>query len=571
MSFLFLFFLLSPIVLVALTNPSRMTVKRHDSPFVGTDGTSFTVNGSNFRYIGTNAYWLPALNTNEDIWHTLGNISALGVKVVRLWAFNDVDIVPINGTWFQLVRNGTVSINDSPNGLQKLDTVVQMAEKYGLYLILSLTNNWYPLPLLNSTLKPVDSAIVTRDVTPGTNNSLPRNYLSNDYGGMDLYVRQFGLETHDQFYTNPSVLNAFMNSTTQVVSRYVNSPAVFSWELANDPRCNSTIPSSPSCTTETITQWHATVAAHIRSIDPNHLISAGTSGFMCTDCPKLYPLNPAPAPAPSAAPATGKRKRSKAVPVTTEQILRERAESRRRTREAAKIAGTLEQDGIRIRGRWMSTATRRQETQSVGSNYDGSYGVDSQDIMNIPSIGFGSFMLFPDQQSYSPTDPYLNSYTNMLNSGIDWIHKQAQSGAAVGKPLALTGFGLVTQGNAADFVPFNMTTAPYAPRISSNSSSSTYGVTNQQQTDAYSTWLNTGITAGLGGIVEYQWGQTNLTAETGTTISPGVTGISQNSQTTSISPNDDTTGISPNDGYSNIGNDGVQQAMGTATQNIAAD
>ena len=55
-------------------------------------------------------------------------------------------------------------------------------------------------------------------------------------GGIDLYVRQFGLEYHDQFYTNPSTLNAFLNFTTQVVSRYVNSSAVFSWEIANDPR-----------------------------------------------------------------------------------------------------------------------------------------------------------------------------------------------------------------------------------------------------------------------------------------------------------------------------------------------
>lgn len=78
---------------------------------------------------------------------------------------------------------------------------------------------------------------------------------------------------------------------------------------------------------------------------------------MCTDCPKLYPLNPAPAAAPSASPAPGKKKRSKAVPVTTEQILRERAESRRRTREAAKRAGTLKQDGVRVRGRWVSTST----------------------------------------------------------------------------------------------------------------------------------------------------------------------------------------------------------------------
>ncbi|KAF9227932.1 glycoside hydrolase [Gyrodon lividus] len=490
------------LVFAVATTPSRTTIERNSNPFVSTDGTSFTVNGSDFKYIGTNAYWLPALNTNEDIWYTLGNISALGIRVVRLWAFNDVDTIPVNGTWFQLVQNGTASINDGPNGLQKLDTVIQMAEQHGLYIILSLTNNWYPLPLLNSTVEAINSTIFTRDVTFGTNNSLPRNYLSNDYGGMDLYVRQFGLETHDQFYTHPSILNSFTNFTTQVVSRYVNSPAIFSWELANDARCNSTIAASENCTTETVTQWHATVAAHVRSIDPNHLISAGTSGYMCTDCPKLYPLNPAPAPLIS--PVPGRKKRSVVAPVTTEQILRQRAESRRRTREAAKLSGTLKQDGVRIRGRWVSTATRRQESQSVGSIYDGSYGVDSQDISNIPEIGFSSFTLFPDQQSYGPIDPNLQPYENTVNTGVDWINIQAQSAAAVGKPLALTGFGLVTQASAADFVPFNTTTAPYAPDISSTTTNSTYGVTNQQQTDAYSTWLNAGISAGLNGIIQYQ-------------------------------------------------------------------
>ncbi|KAG9318477.1 glycoside hydrolase family 5 protein [Chiua virens] len=543
MNILSLFFLLSSVLLATLADPSTTVSARNQSPFVAANGTSFTVNGSNLRYIGTDTYWLPVLNTNEDIQYTLGNISALGIKVVRLWAFNDVNDASVNGTWFQVVGNGTSSVNNGPNGLQKLDTVIEMAEKLGLYLILSLTNNWYPLPV---------------------NNSLPRNYLSNDYGGMDLYVRQFGFQTHDQFYTEPSILNTFMNYTTQVVSRYVNSPAIFSWELANDPRCNSTLPAGPNCTTETITRWHATVAAHIRSIDPNHLISAGTSGFMCTDCPKLYPLNPAAAaPLPSASPAPGKKKRSKAVPVSTEQIFRERAESRRRSREAAKRAGTLKEDGIRIRGRWVSTPTRRQDSQGVGSNYDGSHGVDSQDIMNIPEIGFGGFTFFPDQDSFGPTDSYLDSYTNILNSGVDWIIKQAQSANAVGKPSALTGFGLVTQSNAPDFVPFNMTSAPYA--------NSTYGVTNTQQTDAYSTWYTTGITSGLGGIVVYQWGQTNLTAETGTTISPNVTGISQNPITTGTSSNNLTTGMSPNDGYSNVGNDGVQQVTQTAVQQIAAD
>lgn len=34
--------------------------------------------------------------------------------------------------------------------------------------------------------------------------------------------------------------------------------------------------------------------------------------------------------------------------------------------------------------------------------------------------------------------------------------------SSVGKPAALTGFGLVTQSNAPAFVPFNSTTAPFA-------------------------------------------------------------------------------------------------------------
>ncbi|KAI6167024.1 glycoside hydrolase family 5 protein [Pisolithus thermaeus] len=461
------------LLLSGLVVATPRTAKRGSSPFVQTDGNSFTVNGSNFRYVGTNSYWLPVLNTEQDIWNTLGNISAIGAKVVRVWAFNDVSTTPSNGTWFQLVQNGTVSINDGPNGLQKLDTVVQMAQQHGLYVTLTLTNNWYP-SLSNSTGSSLQSRGGTTEVT------LPRNYLSNDYGGMDLYVHEFGLQYHDQFYTDQAILNAFQNFTSQVVSRYVNSPAIFSWELANDPR---------------------------------------TQGFMCTDCPKLYPLSPTPTPQPSPAPGTKKR----SGPVTTEQLLRKRAESRRLNRRAAKLAGKLKEDGIRVRGRWTATATRRQQAPEVGSASDGSYGVDSQDIMNIPDINFGTFQLFPDQDSYAPNDPSLSSYQNVVNSGVDWITNQAQSANAVGKPLVMTAFGLVTQNNSADFVPFNMTIAPYA-------SDTSYGVTNQQQTDAYSTWLNTSVSLNLAGMIQYQWGQQNLTAEAGTVISPGVTGITLSSR-----------------------------------------
>src|ERR1700722_13939512 len=56
---------------------------------------------------------------------------------------------------------------------------------------------------------------------------------------MDLYVRQFSNTEllHGQFYTEEIIIDAFKNYSTQVISRYVNSPSVLGWEIANDPRC----------------------------------------------------------------------------------------------------------------------------------------------------------------------------------------------------------------------------------------------------------------------------------------------------------------------------------------------
>jgi mannan endo-1,4-beta-mannosidase len=89
-----------------------------------------------------------------------------------------VETVPASGTWFQLVQNGTATINDGPNGLQKLDTIVQMAEQQGLYVIMSLTNNWNPVPN-TTTIEPPD---VLASV------ALPRNTLSNDFGKSILHL-----------------------------------------------------------------------------------------------------------------------------------------------------------------------------------------------------------------------------------------------------------------------------------------------------------------------------------------------------------------------------------------------
>lgn len=76
-------------------------------------------------------------------------------------------------------------------------------------------------------LNPFDA----RELPTGTGNNLPRNFLGNDYGGMDAYVREFGTN-HDDFYSNDTIVEFFNNYTTRIVSRYSNSTSVFAWCVA---------------------------------------------------------------------------------------------------------------------------------------------------------------------------------------------------------------------------------------------------------------------------------------------------------------------------------------------------
>jgi mannan endo-1,4-beta-mannosidase len=144
---------------------------------------------SRFSFIATNAYWLPFLNSDQDIDATLANMSATGISVVRTWAFNgkdhcrsllffilgkllpriDVTSVPQSGSFLQVIANGTTTINTGPNGLQRLDTVVKLAAKHNIYVIFVLTNNWGPTDVPTSPAR--------RWAT-----TLPRNFLSNNYG-----------------------------------------------------------------------------------------------------------------------------------------------------------------------------------------------------------------------------------------------------------------------------------------------------------------------------------------------------------------------------------------------------
>lgn len=155
------------------------------------------------------------------------------------------------------------------------------------------------------------------------------------------------------------------------------------------------------------------------------------------DCPKLFPRVPQPSSSPSV------RRRRAAKPFTKKRLLQERKAAWKKSAMAGKRLLT----GPSIRGRWRAprilsllhsfsslclifllTATKRQFDQGVGPSFDGSSGVDAEDILNIPEIGYGSFQYFPDQNSYGPDDPNLPAFNNTVQTGLSWIQTHAELG-----------------------------------------------------------------------------------------------------------------------------------------------
>lgn len=204
------------------------------SSFAKADGLKFNIDGETKYFAGTNSYWLPFQTNNADVDSVFKNLQQSGLKILRVWGFNDVNAVPASGTvYFQLhdKATGTTTINTGADGLKRLDYVVSAAEKYGIKLIIPFVNSW------------------------------------DDYGGMNAYVTAYG-GSKTGWYTDAKIQGVYQAYIKAVVSRYKTSSAIFAWELANEPRCSG-------CETDIISNWVAKTSAYIKSLDSNHMVTTG--------------------------------------------------------------------------------------------------------------------------------------------------------------------------------------------------------------------------------------------------------------------------------------------------------
>ena len=218
--------------------PSPPTVpSKPQGGFARTKGLLFELDGETKYFVGTNAYWLGFLTSNADVDTVFSHLASSGVKVLRIWGFNDVTTTPsANTVWFQsLVPGQSPVINTGANGLQRLDYAVKSAEEHGIKLIVNFVNNWA------------------------------------DYGGMPAYNAFFGGQ-HSDWYTNPAIQNQYRTYIKAVVGRYADSKAIFAWELANEARCSG-------CSTDVIYNWAKTTSEFIKSLDKQHMVTLGDEGW----------------------------------------------------------------------------------------------------------------------------------------------------------------------------------------------------------------------------------------------------------------------------------------------------
>ena len=135
-------------------------------------------------------------------------------------------------------------------------------------------------------------------------------YLNNSWewsGGYGMYLEWAGagkallplesgywpfMQQMAQFATNKKAQELFFNHLKFIVGRansvtgkpYSEDPAIFSWQIGNEPRCFSEDPA----VREGFIGWLTESARLIKEIDPNHLLTTGNEGIMgCERDPAL--------------------------------------------------------------------------------------------------------------------------------------------------------------------------------------------------------------------------------------------------------------------------------------------
>jgi mannan endo-1,4-beta-mannosidase len=244
--------------LIALGDAAR--AQDSQDGFVTVNDGRFIHNGKPFHVAGVNNHYL-TFGSAAEVTRVLDDAVAMHANVVRtfiqpvigsldertvptIWNWKrkaDASNLGVNGVYMLYwdAARREMGINDGADGLERLDFVIAEARKRDLKLVIAFLDFWA--------------------YTGGAQQ------MRAWYGSGEKNTFFFADPRTKQNYKDwvSHILNR-VNSITGV--RYRDDVTIFAWELMNEPDIR------PSSLRDS---WLAEMAAYVKSIDPNHLLSSG--------------------------------------------------------------------------------------------------------------------------------------------------------------------------------------------------------------------------------------------------------------------------------------------------------
>ena len=234
-----------------------------NTPFVTVKDGDFYIGNNEFRFVGTNNYYLN-YKDEQMITSLLDDAKDAGFNVIRMWGFfdGDGDSVVQNHAWMQpeqgVFSEPSWATNEFASGWDRMDFAISEAAKRDIRILLVFTNYW------------------------------------DDFGGINEYVgwynEKYGytrlnpnFARKKDFYTNAEIKGYYkeyveylMKRTNQYNGRaYIDDPTIFSWELMNEPRN----PGIEGGKITDVTNWADEMSGFVKSLDSNHLVALGDEGY----------------------------------------------------------------------------------------------------------------------------------------------------------------------------------------------------------------------------------------------------------------------------------------------------
>ena len=237
--------------------------------FVRVQGQQFTLNGRPYRYIGAN-YWYGGLLATQGkagqkrLRQELNFLKKKGVTNLRV-------MVGAEGLTHGYQYRVLQPLQPEPGQFDErimagLDYLLAELGRRNMKAVLHFTNTWEWSGGLGQYL----------EWNGYTGQPLPKN-PDYDWNKYQAYIAQFYSCEPCKNQVDAYVRYVLGRVNSRTGQKYVDDPAIMAWEIINEPRPMQT------AAVPAFEAWMQRVAALVKSIDKNHLLTTGSEGDIATN------------------------------------------------------------------------------------------------------------------------------------------------------------------------------------------------------------------------------------------------------------------------------------------------